>query len=548
MAFVLGANAVYDGGSPGTSSDTISFVVSGCTAGRSLVVGAEWVSSSPNISSITCSGESDLTLIGSKVSNSGITSSCQLAYLANITTSGDKTITITLSSAATYRGAFGYEFSGGRAADFLDASLTGTGSSADPSISLTTGEDNTLVVSICSAVNAVSAAGSAYTLINMGGSFRDGEYDLDGGTAGARAVDYTATTGSWAVAAASFNLDVNTAITGAAGTATLTGYAPSLVEYDPTPTIMPAAGELTFAFHMPTVSNPGSPIIPGSGSLALTGNAPGVSEQIWAGEASLEAMTAFGIGEPSTLGAGAATFERITATGNGTQPYLAFGSGILETLDGAGYAATFGAATLEPFTAHGVGTVPASGAGILEPISRFDQAGSPALEYVTASGVGYATAQETYATKVMNARTNAITEYTNYDFNSYAKIGSSYYGVSSEGIVLLDGDDDDGASIDWAIKTGQHDDKNPGLKRLPEVLVGLRSNGPIRVRVHKDDNAYYDYVLPAVKRDTIHQARVTPGKGMRSRWFAVELQGIAGSAAEIDSLQMLMTKTNRRLG
>ena len=161
---------------------------------------------------------------------------------------------------------------------------------------------------------------------------------------------------------------------------------------------------------------------------------------------------------------------------------------------------------------------------------------------------GYSNLLETYKTIVMNTRNDAITEYQNYGFNSYAEINGSYYGASSSGLYLLDGDDDDGTNIDWSFKTGQMDNKSPFMKQLPEIVLGLRSNGSIRVRVHKDDNEYFDYTLPAINTETIRQHRVQPGRGMRSRYFSVELQGIANSTLELDSLQMNTSKTSRRIG
>ena len=92
------------------------------------------------------------------------------------------------------------------------------------------------------------------------------------------------------------------------------------------------------------------------------------------------------------------------------------------------------------------------------------------------------------------------------------------------------------------------DNKDPGLKRIPEILLGLRASGPVRVRVWKDDDVFYDYMLPPVNLGTLHQHRVTPGRGMRSKYYAVELQGVAGSKVELDSMQVSMTKTTRRLG
>jgi hypothetical protein len=92
------------------------------------------------------------------------------------------------------------------------------------------------------------------------------------------------------------------------------------------------------------------------------------------------------------------------------------------------------------------------------------------------------------------------------------------------------------------------DDKSVELKRLPEILFGLRSNGKIVVTVYPNDTDSYDYNLPVVQKNTIHQHRVKPGKGMRGRWFAVGMRAKQNATLELASMQVNMTKTTRRLG
>lgn len=153
-----------------------------------------------------------------------------------------------------------------------------------------------------------------------------------------------------------------------------------------------------------------------------------------------------------------------------------------------------------------------------------------------------------YTTKVMNTRNTAVTEYTNYQFNSFARIGRDWYAAGPAGLVKLTGTQDNATNIDWSFRTGQLDGNEPGLKRLPEMLAGLRTSGRITVKVWKDDNTVYSYDMPSIKNNTIRQQRVKIGRGMRSRWFKVGMEGVAGSSLELDSLQIEMTETTRRIG
>lgn len=149
----------------------------------------------------------------------------------------------------------------------------------------------------------------------------------------------------------------------------------------------------------------------------------------------------------------------------------------------------------------------------------------------------------------MNMRQKGVTEFTNFPFNSFTKIGKVWYAAGDGGLYRLgDAATDNGTAINWTLRTGQHDDNKVVLKRIPEVILGLRSNGALTVRVHGNDVSSYDYTFPKVSTDTIRQHRVTPGKGMRSRWYSVELRGKNGADLELNSMQMNMTETTRRLG
>jgi hypothetical protein len=200
-------------------------------------------------------------------------------------------------------------------------------------------------------------------------------------------------------------------------------------------------------------------------------------------------------------------------------------------------------------TAIGQATQGGIGIASFEPLKVVVELGIASFQPMVALGYGQEDLSGAFTIKVVNLRTGAVTEFTNHSYNSFARIGRDYYGAGPGGLVRLSGTTDPGnANIDWHLKTGQMDDKDPGLKRLPEVLLGLRSNNKITVDVYPDDNTSYSYKLPVVKKTTIHQHRVRPGKGMRSRWFAVGLRGWKNATLELDSMQVNMTETTRRLG
>lgn len=585
----LGVSPVSNAGAGGAS--TVAVTINGVTAGNSLVVLCEWFGVT-TISSITISGESNATVVGSPAVNATGTVSAQTAYLANVTTGGNKTVTLTLSGTSSTFNITVLEIVGANKASFVDASAnynSGAGSVANTNSTITTVAANAaLFASISANTGVTPTAGSGFTSV-FAGTFGATEYKLNAGAAGSQTVAFVhASTGLTAMAMLSVAPDPNSSATPPAGTLTLTGLAPTVAVTVPV-VRTPVTGALTFTVFAPEISGIK---VPNPGSMALTSFAPSIgtvaklsigalsfstlaptvtnttpppvvlaplagavsftttiSGTALNGPVALEVITGYGVSEQSPFTRGSATLQFIMATGISIQPGSAAGTASLMAIAGVGYGPVYGAASLRVLTAIGRQGNYTTGIGVLQPLRAPDSysAGYVALERISAAGYSRESLVEIYLTKTMNTRSSAVTEYQNYNFNSYAFINGDYYAAGPGGLYKLDGSDDNGANIDWSFRTGQMDDKTPLLKRIPEIVLGLRASGPVRVRVYKDDNTYFDYMLPATNTSTIHQQRVQPGKGMRSRYYSIELQGVSNSEAAFDSMQVNMTKTTRRI-
>ena len=333
----------------------------------------------------------------------------------------------------------------------------------------------------------------------------------------------------------------DTLITPNQGALTLAGIAPTLTIV---PAKVPLVGAVTLVGGAPTLTIVPA-LVPLAGAVVITGVVPVVG---FSAMAAVSMRKVSGIGQAyQSGGIGAAILRKLRSTGTVNLP-TATGAATMRKMTGLGYGQVVGAPVLRKVRAVGTAAGAAIGAATLRAIRSQSVSGLGRLRKLQVSGSAAATLVEQYRTFVMNSSTNAVSEYTNHRFNSFAEINGAYYGAGPDGFTKLDGTTDAGANINWQVRTGQMDDKQPGLKRLPEVMLGLRASGPIRVRVWPNDNEYYDYMLPNVKTNTIRQHRVKPGKGMESRYFAVELQGVSNSAIELDSLMINMTPTTRRIG
>jgi len=146
-------------------------------------------------------------------------------------------------------------------------------------------------------------------------------------------------------------------------------------------------------------------------------------------------------------------------------------------------------------------------------------------------------------TWAINTRTAAVTEYTGYEFNSFAKMGRRYIAASSSGLYMLDGDTDDGASIVADLKTGFAQFAGSRFAGLKAVYLGMHGEGEFVLRVIEGDGTERDYRAVVADRRT---AKVQVGKGLRARYFAFELIS-TGQVFDLDTIEMIPLLMQRRV-
>lgn len=277
----------------------------------------------------------------------------------------------------------------------------------------------------------------------------------------------------------------------------------------------------------------------------------------------LQALTALGQSDSGQRASSALVLLPVTTSGVGIGQGSAAGTAILQTLAAKGVALNGGSAsaavalrslygkatgvTRDARGALAIQSLVASASGAL--LSTGAATGAIIVPRLRAYAQGEPGLGATLDAYVMNMRNNAVTRFPGYGVNSLARYNGVYLGAGPNGLFLLEGGDhsDPNTDIAWDVRTGQLDDKSVELKRLTEVLLGVRYDGPVRVRVWKDDQTFYEYSLPNLKPTSLQQVRVKGGKGQRSRYYKVELIG-SGSRFEMDSLQATMPKTTRRAG
>ena len=201
MAMQLGATFADNNAS--ISPFTISYA--GTTTGRGMVVAFEIQGNTSTITSVTV-GTDVATLLPIN-NNATMGYSTQIAYITAMTGSGTQTVTVVWTGAESVIYGIAQEiYDDVTVGIALDGSNQATGNSTSSTTSVTTGSANSALLGFSIVGTGPHTIGSGFTSIRNGGTFNFEalERNLDAGAAGSKTVDFTVTSGQWAISAAGF--------------------------------------------------------------------------------------------------------------------------------------------------------------------------------------------------------------------------------------------------------------------------------------------------------------------------------------------------------
>jgi hypothetical protein len=157
-----------------------------------------------------------------------------------------------------------------------------------------------------------------------------------------------------------------------------------------------------------------------------------------------------------------------------------------------------------------------------------------------------------FTTWAVNTRTGAVTEYQNFQFNSFVQLGSDYYGANDDGLWLLNSQTDDGENIPTDIKGAMLSLGGSRFTQLDGVYLGMRVDDNARDFVLKlilpnvgtggSDKTYIYQFNPKDMRTT----RINIGKGLRTRYLQWELL-TPGADYDLDSIEFIPIISKRRV-
>jgi hypothetical protein len=140
-----------------------------------------------------------------------------------------------------------------------------------------------------------------------------------------------------------------------------------------------------------------------------------------------------------------------------------------------------------------------------------------------------------------------ITHYTKYPFNQIVRFHDEYYGVSDAGVFLLGGDLDVSEPIAWEFETVLSDMGTTNLKRVVSVTVGGRILADIDITLVVGESGENRYLYKPVRGVNLQNYRQLFGKGVRTRYFAVNISSASGGTMDVDSLDFEIENLTRTL-
>lgn len=124
---------------------------------------------------------------------------------------------------------------------------------------------------------------------------------------------------------------------------------------------------------------------------------------------------------------------------------------------------------------------------------------------------------EVFACWVLTTKNYNPSVYSNYDFNSYARLGEKLYGARQDGIYLLEGADDAGVAVHTGLLFDFANMDIPQTKRLRTIHLGSKTS-KASVQVATDRNIQRTYT-------TMNQ-RTVIGKEVRGKYWTVAVEDV----------------------
>lgn len=160
--------------------------------------------------------------------------------------------------------------------------------------------------------------------------------------------------------------------------------------------------------------------------------------------------------------------------------------------------------------------------------------------------IGYNSDDGLWTGWVMNTQNAAVTNYSEWNFNSFATLSTVDIAASSTGLYALGGSNDSGVPISAIATFAKSDFGDSRLKRMPYAYIGVRATGQLYFITQTDDGVERVYSLVATAPGP-RTERIQMARGVTSRYWQFTLENVAGSDFRLDEMELLPVTLSRRV-
>lgn len=145
----------------------------------------------------------------------------------------------------------------------------------------------------------------------------------------------------------------------------------------------------------------------------------------------------------------------------------------------------------------------------------------------------------------INTRSNAVTEYKNFAFNSVVPFGRKYVAADESGIYELNGARDLAVNIVAELAGGYLQINGAKFTGFKAAYIGVRGQGNYLLKLVGGDGTVRVY--RALSNPGLMTTKVDIGKGIRTRYIAWELVNEDGQDFDLDTIEFIPMKSARRV-
>lgn len=141
----------------------------------------------------------------------------------------------------------------------------------------------------------------------------------------------------------------------------------------------------------------------------------------------------------------------------------------------------------------------------------------------------------------VNVLTNALTNYSGFDFAAFANVRQTMYGAKADGVYRVRPGDDNGASLNAYVDFGSSAFRATTSKTIEAVYLGVDTDGQLFVRLETGDNSR---LYRAVPRGDVIRAKAAGGVG--GRLWNVALEIVDVTEFDMDLVEIQVGVSSRR--